>query len=461
YEEYLYRQVEDGKGNAPRAMPDLLIEPADHQGRQDNRPLFRPQFGNWQRRAKVPVLVVNATSLNTGHNWQFSATRMGEPTRRLGGYVDKNAYYPPVPYKEAPSDDLQRFRLGHAVASSSCVPGLFEPLAISKLYKESTVQLVDGGVHDNQGSQGLLANDCTVLLCSDASGQMDDNLNPSDSLLGVLSRTSDIQADRIREAEYQDLKSCLEHGAMRGFFFVHLKKDLQPHVLDWKKETVPNLSQPDTPTQYGIAADLQQRLAEIRTDLDSFTEVEAYSLMCSGYLMTRQHLQWLREEDPKQTGFWKHYQMDTPSGAWPFLALEPLLGTTVAKGGAQRAKLDRQLEVGKDLFLKAWQLVPALKWLGIALLILAGLGIIYSIGQVWTKDIGITWGHLWVTLLLAAAGFAFPVVRMLSPEQLKRSFALRIVVATLGWVAANFHLLFIDRIFITQGKLDRLLEKKK
>ena len=30
-------------------------------------------------RAKVPMLVLNATTLNTGHNWQFTASWMGEP----------------------------------------------------------------------------------------------------------------------------------------------------------------------------------------------------------------------------------------------------------------------------------------------------------------------------------------------------------------------------------------------
>jgi hypothetical protein len=36
------------------------------------------------------------------------------------------------------------------------VPGLFPPLAIDGLYPDTVVQLVDGGVHDNQGIQGLL-----------------------------------------------------------------------------------------------------------------------------------------------------------------------------------------------------------------------------------------------------------------------------------------------------------------
>ena len=79
-------------------------------------------------------------------------------------------------YDEAPSA-YQRYRLGYAVAASSCVPGLFEPLPLPDLYEHAgsgrkiTVRLVDGGVHDNQGTASLLEQGCAVLLVSDASGQ--------------------------------------------------------------------------------------------------------------------------------------------------------------------------------------------------------------------------------------------------------------------------------------------------
>jgi hypothetical protein len=34
---------------------------------------------NTGRRAKVPILLINATALNNGHNWRFEASTMGEP----------------------------------------------------------------------------------------------------------------------------------------------------------------------------------------------------------------------------------------------------------------------------------------------------------------------------------------------------------------------------------------------
>ena len=40
---------------------------------------FRPSTTTGGAAAKVPILVLNATTLNTGNNWQFTACWMGEP----------------------------------------------------------------------------------------------------------------------------------------------------------------------------------------------------------------------------------------------------------------------------------------------------------------------------------------------------------------------------------------------
>lgn len=42
-------------------------------------------------------------------------------------------------------------------------------------------------------------------------------------------------------------------------------------------------------TPYRVHRELERNLAGMRTDLDSFTEVEAYCLMASGYQMTREY----------------------------------------------------------------------------------------------------------------------------------------------------------------------------
>ena len=176
YEEEFYSRIEDGKGDAPRYMHDLIVHPLNGDGTKNGA--FRPKFHNWRRAAKVPVLVLNSTSLNTGHLWQFTATWMGEPPGEINLAIDSNERLRRMYYQEAPPKH-QKMRLGYAVGSSACVPGIFAPLRLKNLYPDRDVLLVDGGVHDNQGTSSLLEQGCTVILVSDASGQMDSQAHPS------------------------------------------------------------------------------------------------------------------------------------------------------------------------------------------------------------------------------------------------------------------------------------------
>src|SRR5262249_16712377 len=151
-------------------------------------PEFKPKYDNWRRGSKVPTLVLNSTTMNTGHNWQFTASWMGEPPSSLDAEIEGNYRLRRMYHSEAPRlkdkgknrllrpfapPNYQRFRLGDAVASSSAVPGLFEPLVLPDLYEGKTVRLADGGVYDNQGTASLLEQDCTFMIVSDASGQME------------------------------------------------------------------------------------------------------------------------------------------------------------------------------------------------------------------------------------------------------------------------------------------------
>ncbi|PGQ95017.1 patatin family protein, partial [Bacillus cereus] len=93
------------------------------------------------------------------------------------------------------------FELGLAVAASACVPGIFAPLAISDLYDEKVrLQLVDGGVHDNQGIRGLLDKrlNCTHFILSDASAQLKDEREPNVQISNVIKRSNSILADNLR-----------------------------------------------------------------------------------------------------------------------------------------------------------------------------------------------------------------------------------------------------------------------
>lgn len=457
YEENLYARVADGKDKQPRQMPDLLVKPAHGKFQGDS---FRPNAHNWRRRAKVPILLLNTTSLNSGHNWFFTASWMGEPPGLLD--IDSNERYRRLYYHQAP-EHLKNFRLGHAAAASSCVPGLFEPLVLDKLYEERTVKLVDGGVHDNQGVQGLLNEACTLILCSDASGQMGNVNDPAEDPAGVLLRTVSVLQDRVREAGYQDLYSRLDSRALQGVFFIHTQKELNPKPLDWLGCQDPNLISANSElTSYGIAKDLQAKIAGLRTDLDAFSEVEAFSLMASGYLMTEQQLKDLDQRRKKngQPGAWGDFDIYAGQQKdWEFLKLKPVLAEKPGYQASEKRKdLALQLQVGSGLFFKAWHLLPWLKFTAFATAGLVVWLLLKLIASQWHNTLfSISVGGMMLALFGVFLALFLPAMRWLNPKKEVSSIVIKVAIAMTGYCMAKLHLTIFDPLFLARGKLERLL----
>jgi len=289
FEELIYGEVpKDEEGDtAPWRMTDLFVRP------KDAGDSFSLRYENWRRDAKVPILVLNATTLNTGHNWQFTASWMGEPAADADEQVDATPRLRRVYYEDAPPEH-RKPQLARAVAASACVPGLFPPVTISGLYPEIDVELVDGGAYDNQGIASLLEEDCTVILVSDASGQIREDDNPKRGLLGVANRSNSVLMSRVRGAQYELLLSRRRSQTLRGLMVVHLRKGLWSEPIDWEGCQEPYDPRDDelpldvatAPSKYGIDRDVQRALAQLRTDLDAFSDDEAYALMAAGYEMT-------------------------------------------------------------------------------------------------------------------------------------------------------------------------------
>ncbi|KJU84536.1 patatin [Candidatus Magnetobacterium bavaricum] len=283
FEEIIYSKVNDDK---KRCINDLKVQPYDLNNGDSS-----PSKHNGQHKAKVPIFIINTTCLNTGHNFQFTATEIGEPPAGINRYVDATYTLKKAPYK-------QDYRLGYAVAASACVPVAFEPITIDGLYqhdkKDITVRLVDGGVSDNQGTSALLERDengnvlCNVLLVSDASGQMNVKDKPGKHIKSALSRSYSIFQARLRIAQFRELEALKESGTLKGLLFLHLKKGLETQSIECiSTATVTNHTVETGPlTSYGINKKYQECLSNIRTDLDSFSDTEARALMTSGYLMT-------------------------------------------------------------------------------------------------------------------------------------------------------------------------------
>lgn len=445
FEKHLYARVNDGEGTNPRQLPGLFVRPPDEPG-------FRPKRDNWLRRAKVPMLVLNATTLNTGHNWQFTASWMGEPPPG-DNPVDRNDILRRMYYTEAPPAH-QNLRLGHAVAASACVPGLFNPIVLAALYGTDrgtsvklTVRLVDGGVHDNQGTASLLEQNCSIMFVSDATGQMGRQLDPSSGPMSVPVRTSSILMARVRGAQYAELAARQSSSLLRGLAFVHLKKDLDLHHIDWNETEEPyddpyEAEEEGAPelTGYGVLKDVQAKLALIRTDLDAFSQAESYALMTSGYLMIGEEIATKLPDFPVTIG--------EPVVPWKFLAVKPIL-----TGEQCSAQFDAVLDAASERFFKVLRL-SRLARMGAVLAGLAVLAALLLAAWVWRQQAIITIG------IVGGAIVAFVIASFISRrfgsghfrEALTR-FVIGVGMAVVGPLVFGYHVLVTNGRYLAHGRV--------
>ena len=443
YEEELYSRVNDGEGQQDRWLNDLFIQP---KGEVEN---FAPKHDNWRRASKVPMLILNATTLNTGHNWQFTASWMGEPPIAINTDVDGNYRLRRMYYKEAPPDH-RRIRLGHAVAASACVPGLFEPIVLDKLYEDVTVRLVDGGVHDNQGIMGLLEQDCTVIIVSDASGQMGTQDDPSRGLLGVPLRSNSILMARVREAEYRELEARKRSSLLRKLVYLHLKKDLEIDPKDWidckEPHDMLNTTRPvngsNSDTSYGIPKGIQEKIAGIRTDLDSFSDKEAFALMTSGYRMAE--LEFERHFETLST------DSDDPPN-WPFLKVEDSF-----KDPEESIKMLELLKVAGNTALKIWLLSKPLKIIGVIISLAAVTAFIVA-SYIRPSLPLVTLGMIGTTVFFFIIGLLVgkTILQIVNFRETLTQIAIGIGMSILGWAVARLHLHVFDKWFLSYGSIKK------
>jgi hypothetical protein len=101
-------------------------------------------------------------------------------------------------------------------------------------------------------------------------------------------------------------------------------------------------------TRYGIRLEYQQALASIRTDLDSFSEVEAYSLMASGYLTASERFETCVKGFPS---------VGEARYNWHFLKVASLMGEN--SPGVSAHSLLKRLDAGRNRAFKALYVSPS------------------------------------------------------------------------------------------------------
>ena len=283
-DEHFYRPLLPD--HQPLYMDHLPFRPLDHDPDVAGSVEFSPDRHNWLRRDNVPVLVLNATTVNTGHAWQFTPDWMGESPWSVHQVADT---VPRLDWHEYDRSHDWRIQVGEAVAASACVPGVFEPLRrLKNTYKGIDVELVDGGLYDNQGVAALLAHSCNVILLSDAAGQLQLQRQSKAGIKGLASffgRSMETLMERIRQAAYGDLTARRQTGLLRGLMFVHMKEGLDRDPIQLPFSTDRHRLDRPPLTPAGLRRDFQEALALVRTDLDYFDPLLSRALMASGYQM--------------------------------------------------------------------------------------------------------------------------------------------------------------------------------
>ncbi len=453
-------------------LEEIHVTPAGQEKQQ-----FNVVEHNKTDEYKIPILTINATDLNTGHPWHFTGSWLGEPARtsqrqseqntnvslpqlRFDGYYqdDKDSNLPREQWRRVTDEQLRKMKtitLAEAVAASAAVPGIFPPLPIHDLYynsaaKEIVVELSDGGVFDNQGLDALLAAKCTHIFISDACGQLEDERILGTDMVSVIQRANNVMMERIRgmgfaglELQKQVQDGLVQDGLVQGCTFTHLRQ-----VLDGPGG-LPGPGNRDGGIVY--------RLSGVRTDLDSFSELEVYALMYHAYTLAQARLGQGADFPANPQG----------KAQWQFLGISETLSTSAGK-----SRLYEHLHAGKNLAFKCFYTAPLKAWavtLAYAAPLLAYAA--YWLAGNWGTSIEltlptVTWGEVVVGVisllpLSPQVREWFKTVQFLrkakesAPTQLvKVVYAIAAVgISLVASVLVLAHLNIYDRIFLTSGKL--------
>jgi predicted acylesterase/phospholipase RssA len=178
--------------------------------------------------------------------------------------------------------------LSLAVAASSAFPALFPPLAVGEeesgcapgAFNPNPQLFTDGGVIDNLGIEALRFHrgpDARLRILSDAgTSSMDAFGRPSSGLWRTGMRAADLMMFRIRQLSL--LRSNLLSDG--------------PSLSPSREDRWITIAKPLDPATIPTCAPLsvQARLQRIRTDLDSFNNVEVQELVRHGYSATAEAL---------------------------------------------------------------------------------------------------------------------------------------------------------------------------
>ncbi|MBK5257913.1 MAG: patatin-like phospholipase family protein [Vicinamibacteria bacterium] len=260
-----------------------------------------------------PRFVFCATDMAFGASFIFDRDRVGS---YLAGYA------PP-----------EGFTLAQAVAASACFPPLFGPLRIDRAPERfkggrapgvnadarrqilEDLRVTDGGVYDNMGLEPVWKSH-RVVLVSDAGGLMDAEADKS--WTWRIKRYQSIQERQARGVRKRFLISGFTQGTIRGAYI-----GVGSSTARYAAAREPGYSK-------AFAMDV---IANIRTDLDAFSEVEQAVLMNHGYALIDAAV---RTHAPELIAADAAFALPFPAFAPPMMAEDGLRGRLA---GSKKRKL--------------------------------------------------------------------------------------------------------------------------
>jgi NTE family protein len=209
--------------------------------------------------------------------------------------------------------------------------------------------------------------------------------------------------------------------------------------------------------QFGVPQKIQELLSHVRTDLDSFTQIEAYSLMLDGYRMSKVTL-------AGNSRIKKLASATVTQAGWQFGGIDSWIGR-------EDSFYLKHLKVAGGRVFKVFKLRG---WLAILTALILAVFLIFAcavfkglIGDLlaWRMSIG----HLLLGLIIVGglAGLALTRPSNDFLFQLHRAarLVLRIIwpviLALPAWIVSWIHLRVFDCLFKSAGSLDKLAKRSR
>ena len=281
---------------------------------------------------------------------------------------------------------------------------------------------------------------------------MRDEHEPDTGTFPVFMRTTDVLMGRVRE----EMIASVMNDPARTVCLMHLKDGLDVYQKPPRDTTCPTQSDPEA------KKDVPGKLSRIRTDLDSFTDVEASCLMARGYTLAETHVDDMNKNWLSETG-------TSEQGKWFFNRAIPWL----TDPGQGPASLVRQLDVAEQKIGKVLRLGFSLNMILSMLAFMVGVlaylaAVCFALEYIkpgifaeilnWLKTTTLL--DLICALLIVALGIifekigkAFKLFKYLRyPYKFVISLVIRFILPALVAIPVKIYLLTLDKYYVRQGK---------